>query len=118
MTTHGITFQWNGTALMSVIEQGADWAHLTAFASGIATGVSIVAPLRTIVDEGRLDTYATSADETMLLQSYRISTLFDPIVHPDVDGYNSGNLVEGLDVSLIEMHMFVITNPNCSFTFL
>ena len=81
---------------MSVIEQGSGWAHLTALASGIGTEISIISPLQSIVDGGRLLSFLSQTEHVGLLQAYNISTLIDAVTYPDEDGYNTGNLIEGL----------------------
>ena len=81
-----------------MIEQGHDWIHLIVSASGIETGISIVAPLKALVDGGHLGLYATTTEQIAMLRSYRISTLADAVTYPDVEGYNSGNLIEGFEI--------------------
>ena len=56
----------------------------------------IIAPVRAIVDGGKLSMYASNADEVAFIAANQVRTVYDPLLSPGPDGYNSGNELIGL----------------------
>jgi hypothetical protein len=56
----------------------------------------IIAPVRAIVDDGKLSLYTSNADEVAFIAANQVRTVYEPLLSPSQDGYNSGNELIGL----------------------
>ena len=82
---------------MRVIEGGLGWLNVQVTTTDFHPNVYIIAPVRAVVDGGRLSQFTSSDVEVQFLANNNVSTAYSPLLQPGSDGYNSGNDLIGLD---------------------
>jgi hypothetical protein len=88
--------QWNGTVTSTLIESGSGWMNFVAQSTSLPITIFVGSLTQAIVDGGKLPSYAISADEKAFFASHNVSTLYTPLLHAAMSGYNSGNVLIGL----------------------
>ena len=89
---------------MRVIEGGPGWLNVQVTTTDFDPNVYIIAPVRAVVDGGRLSQFTSSDVEVQFLANNNVSTVYLPLLQPGSDGYNSGNDLIGLhDLEVVDL---------------
>jgi hypothetical protein len=82
--------------------------NIAVFAPDQDSNEYILGPVRAIVDEGKLPMYTSNADEAAFIAANKVRTVYEPLLSPGRDGYNSGNELIGLCLDLLSLLVFII----------
>ena len=89
---------------MRVIESGPGWLNVQVTTTDFDPNVYILAPVRAIVDGGKLRQFTSSDVEVQFVANNNVSTAYLPLLQPGSDGYNSGNDLIGLnDLEVVDL---------------
>ena len=94
---------WNGTATTTVIEGGLGWTNIVVSMPNFVPSSSPAYRTGRVISGNQLPSYAANANELAFLQAYNFSTLYTPLLLPDVDGFNSGNYLICLTFALVAL---------------
>jgi hypothetical protein len=75
--------------------------NVAVFAPDQDSNAYILGPVRAIVDGGKLALYTLTADEAAFIAANQVRTVYEPLLSPGQDGYNSGNELIGLGSLLL-----------------
>ena len=70
--------------------------NVAVFAPDQDANAYILGPVRAIIDGGKLALYTLNADEAAFIAANQVRTVYEPLLSPGQDGYNSGNELIGL----------------------
>jgi hypothetical protein len=96
-----------------VIEGGSGWMNIAVFAPDQDANAYILGPVRAIVDEGKLLMYTSNADEAAFIAANKVRTVYEPLLEPGREGYNSGNELIGLCLDCLSVLLFITHIYTC-----
>ena len=89
--------------------------NIAVFAPDQDSNAYILGPVRAIVDGGKLSMYTSNADEAAFIAANKVRTVYEPLLSPGQDGYNSGNELIGLCSNFLYVLLHVNTCFSCQY---
>ena len=87
--------------MATMVESGAGWMSVQTVATNVPPNVLYLTPVVNIVHQGQLPLHASGSAETAFFASNNVSLSNTPFLIAEARGYNSGNQLSGMSLSLL-----------------